>query len=92
LFLYVTILLQAAEAVVEAAAAAAAAGAPLVVAVTGCKGCGKSAAARLLANSLVSSSSNGGVVYMDLDPGQPELTPAVRDSRRAPTALLLGSL
>ncbi|KAF6256470.1 HAD-like domain-containing protein [Scenedesmus sp. NREL 46B-D3] len=69
--------MQAAEAVAEAAAAAAAAGEPLVVAVTGCKGCGKSAAARLLANSLISaSSSSGGVVYMDLDPGQPELTPA----------------
>jgi hypothetical protein len=62
---------------VEAAAAAAAVSAPLVVAVTGGKGCGKSAAARLLANSLISSSS-GGVVYMDLDPGQPELTAAVR--------------
>eukprot|EP00775_Hariotina_reticulata_P002768 gene2768-3061_t len=47
---------------------------PPVVAVLGSKGTGKSAFARLLVNSLLSGGC-GAVAFLDLDPGQPELTP-----------------
>lgn len=53
---------------------------PLAVAVTGSKGCGKSAFARLLVNALLTrqqGGSDGVVAYLDLDPGQPEFTPPV---------------
>lgn len=72
------LLCQAAGSVSAAPAAAAASGAavpPIVVAVTGSKGSGKSAFARLLTNSLLNSC--GAVAFVDLDPGQPELTPPV---------------
>jgi polynucleotide 5'-kinase involved in rRNA processing len=62
-----------------AAAAAAArehASSPLCVAITGSKGSGKSAFARLLVNSLLNQ-GHGVVAYLDLDPGQPEFTPPV---------------
>lgn len=59
----------------EAVAPAVQPSGPLVIAVTGSKGCGKSALARLLVNSLLNSCP--AVSFMDLDPGQPELTPAV---------------
>lgn len=57
-------------------------GVPLVVAVTGSKGSGKSAFARLLVNHLLNQGQGQGqgqglVAYLDLDPGQPEFTPPV---------------
>jgi pantothenate kinase len=49
---------------------------PLSVAVSGSKGSGKSAFARLLVNRLLSQ-GHGVVAFLDLDPGQPEFTPPV---------------
>lgn len=74
-------LMQAADTLSGASAAAAAAVAaaevptPVVVAVTGSKGSGKSSVARLLVNNLLNHCSE--VAFLDLDPGQPELTPPV---------------
>jgi polynucleotide 5'-hydroxyl-kinase GRC3/NOL9 len=47
--------------------------------VTGSKGSGKSAFARLLVNTLLSQGHRV-VAYLDLDPGQPEFTPPVSAS------------
>lgn len=48
---------------------------PVVVAVTGSKGSGKSSVARFLVNSFLNTCTE--VAFLDLDPGQPELTPPV---------------
>lgn len=68
------------QAVVDLSSAAAPtvgrASSPLCVAVTGSKGSGKSAFGRLLVNSFLSQGHRV-VVYLDLDPGQPEFTPPV---------------
>lgn len=66
--------------------AAASAGDRVAVAVTGPKGSGKSAFCRLLCNTLLNQqqqqSDHTGwspkVALLDVDPGQPELTPPVR--------------
>ena len=58
---------------VEAVCAAAAGGAPVVVAVLGPKGVGKSSLARLTANRLLDVAPT--VAFLDSDVGQPEFSP-----------------